>query len=75
MKALASAARSVAAEQADRPPLAIAHGVADTYALSITAELKTWVALFRLERQISTPKALPQDFWDDNGGRNSCLLT
>src|ERR1700741_1017777 len=55
MKALALAARSVAAEQTDRPLLAVAHAVADTYALSITGELKTWVALFRLERQISTP--------------------
>lgn len=62
MKALASAARSVAAEQADRPLLASAHGVADAYALSITGELKTWVALFRLERQISTPKAFHKQY-------------
>jgi hypothetical protein len=34
MKALALAARSVADEQADRRLLAIAHSVADTYALS-----------------------------------------
>jgi AcrR family transcriptional regulator len=60
MKALA--ARSVAAEQADRRLLAIAHVVADTYALSITGELKTWVALFRLERQISTPKAFHKQY-------------
>jgi len=62
MKALALAARSVAAEQADRRLLAIAHGVADTYALSITGELKIWVALFRLERQISTPKAFHKQY-------------
>ncbi len=62
MKALALAARSVAAEQADRRLLAIAHGVAGTYALSITGELKTWVALFRLERQISTPKAFHKQY-------------
>src|SRR6266404_1092518 len=62
MKALGLAARSVAAEQADRRLLAIAHGVADTYALSITGELKTWVALFRLERQISTPKAFHKQY-------------
>src|SRR5260370_27936922 len=60
MKALA--ARSVAAEQADRRLLAIAHVVADTYAVSITGELKTWVALFRLERQISTPKAFHKQY-------------
>src|SRR5258708_9250022 len=62
MKALALAARSVAAEQADRRLLAIAHGVADTYALSITGELKTWVALFRLERRISTPKVFHKQY-------------
>src|ERR1700716_2105416 len=62
IKALASAARSVAAEQADRRLLAIARSVADTYALSITRELKTWVALFRLERQISTPKAFHKQY-------------
>src|ERR1700704_4588456 len=62
MKALALAARSVAAEQADRRLLAIAHVVADTYAFSITGELKTWVALFRLERQISAPKAFHNQY-------------
>jgi AcrR family transcriptional regulator len=61
IKALALAA-TVAAEQADRRLLAIAHSVADTYALSITGELKTWVALFRLERQISTPKAFHKQY-------------
>src|SRR5258707_4692665 len=62
MKALALAASSVAAEQADRRLLAIAHGVADTYALSITRELKTWVALFPLERQDSAPEAFYQQY-------------
>src|SRR3979409_1963387 len=62
MKALALAARSVAAGQADRRLVAIAHVVADTDALSHTGELKTWVALFRLERQISTPKAFPKQY-------------
>ncbi len=42
--------------------LALAARVADTYALSITGELKTWVALFRLERQISTPKAFHKQY-------------
>jgi AcrR family transcriptional regulator len=61
IKALAVAARSVA-EQADRRLLAIAHGVADTYALSITGDLNAWVALFRLERQISTPKVFHKQY-------------
>ncbi len=53
------------ADAANRNPpnmLAIAHVVADTYALSITGELKTGVALFRLERQISTPKAFRKQY-------------
>src|SRR4029077_17045417 len=32
------------------------------YALSITGELKTWAALFRLERQILTPKAFHKQY-------------